>query len=442
MTELRDFIILQRDLNNTATAVFSGDITEKEDVMVLVNVYREDDNSIVIPWTECNIDNGKWYCELSLPAGGLYRAEARICAGEFNAYNNRYDWCTLIKSVKHIGVGDVFVLAGQSNMSGYGRDPAYDPPVLGVHMLNNRNEWEIASHPLNSCVNPVFRNNDPNSGTSPGLSFGRMISVRLGIPVGLVCAAQGGSSLEKWDPDRDNCYLFEDMKKRIEYIGDFTALIWSQGCNEAGDEEEAAAYFDNFSRVIGRWYDFFGKKPIIVCQMNRHAYKAEGNDRYWGLVREAQRKISLVRDSVFTIPTMDLFTVDGIHNSSASCITVGERIANVLLYNHYHTGGYDVPTVRKITKIDSRHILLHFTGKHIMRTMDDIATGLNIEDEAGLMNCIKISVCNEGAVVEAERKIIGEAVFHAYWRREVPAFFIRDINSVPITACYGVKIEE
>lgn len=442
MNELKEFIILQRSDCGTASAAFSGELPSGSDYIIVARVLREDDNSVVVPWISCEIRESCWYTEVTLPEGGLYRAEARISQGIFDPYCNRYDWGELIKCVKHIGVGDVFILAGQSNMSGYGKDPAYDPPMLGVHLLNNRGEWEIAAHPLGSCTDAVYGNNDAGSATSPGLSFGRMMSLRLGIPIGLVCAAKGGSSIESWDPGDDDGYLFREMIRRFEDPHDFRALIWSQGCNETGNEEDASGYYGKFNRVIDGWYESFGKKPVVVCQINRHAYKEGGDDRFWGMVREAQRKTALERDSVFIVPTMDLFTIDGIHNSSASCVTVGERIANVLLFGYYHKGGYEAPDIRRIRKLDSRHILLEFTGNHIMRTMDDIATGINIEDKNGLMDCTGITVCREGATVEAERDIEGNAVFHAYWRREVPAFFIRDINSVPLTACYGVEIED
>jgi len=441
LKNLCDFMILQRNADGFAKAEFCGEFEEKENALIVARVIREDDNMMIIPWQECELDGNKWHISLNLPQGGLYRIEARQADGIFNQYENRYDWCKIIKNVFHVGVGDVFVMAGQSNMSGYGKDPAFDPPQLGVHLFNNNGEWVIATHPLGTTPISIYPNNDERSGTSPGLSFGRMMSNRLHIPVGLISAALGGSSLESWNPAEEDPYLFESMKAKIDEVGGFAGMIWSQGCNET-NEEEAPTYFEKFKEALGLWRKEFGHFPVVSCQCNRHASKEEENgDVYWGLVREAQRQASIQLDDVYLVPMNDLTTCDGIHNASSSYVVVGERIANTMLHSVYGQSGSLAPSIKKITKLDKTTIVAEFFNEHYLRTMDDLAHGMNIEDEEGLMNCTKVTAYNSKLTITAEREIKGKAKFHAYWMREVPPFLVRDVYGMPMLSCYNVPIE-
>ena len=442
MNKICDYMIIQRDKDGFGRATFEGKADLNEKSLVIARVMREDDNMTVIPWHECTKCDGGWKTELTIPQGGLYRIEARLSEGKFNAFNNIYDWAPLISCAHYVGVGEVFVLAGQSNMSAYGRDSAYDPPQLGVHLFDNGGNWRIASHPLNSVLNPIYPNNDENSGTSPGLSFGRTMSKHLGVPVGLVAAAKGGSALESWNPAEKDCFLFNALKDKIDKVGKISGIIWYQGCNETCGEVEASSYCEKFKQTVSLWRKEFGDIPVATCQLNRHAWKGESNDRFWGMVREAQRQAALTIKDVYIVPTIDMYTTDGIHNGSGACVIIGERLASVLLKCHYGLTGDSAPTITEINKIDSRSILLKFDEGHYLRTMDDLACGLNIEDENGMMKCTKISVCDDGAIVTGERDIGKKAVFHAYWEREEPAFFLRDAYGMPMLACYGVEIKQ
>ncbi len=442
MKNISDFAIIQRDGDGFGRAEYSGEYIPKEGTAVIVRVVRENDNLIVVPWYECETDGNEWKAELIIPQGGLYRIEVRQADINNHYKNNTRDWAPLISCARHVGVGDIFVLAGQSNMSGYGKDPAYDPPQLGVHLYNKSGNWVLASHPLFSVPDPQNEVNDCCSGTSPGLAFGRMMSNRLNIPVGLVSVALGGSSLESWNPAEEEPFLYDFLCEQIKAVGKFTGMLWYQGCNETGVTEEAESYLEKFTQTVSLWRKEFGHFPIATCQINRHAWKEEDRDKNWGLVREAQRQAALTIPDVYVIPTMDLPTCDGIHNTSAACVTVGERLAGAFLKCHYGLSGVIAPSVKEIKKLDSRNILVTFTDSHILRTMDNIATGMNIEDENGLMNCEKVTAHGDYLTVTAERDIGENAVFHAYWMREEPAFFVRDVYGFPMLACYNVNIKQ
>ncbi len=441
MKNICDYTIIQRDADGFGRGTFCAEAKLSDEALVVARVLYEDNNMTAVPWQECEKTENGWKIDLEIPQGGLYRLEARETQGKFDPVNNSYEWAALIGCAYHVGVGEIFALAGQSNMSGYGRDFAYDPPQLGVHVFNKKGEWALAVHPLASVPDPIYRNNDPASGTSPGLSFGRMMSKRLGVPVGLVAAPLGGSSLERWNPAEEDCFLFDDLASMVDEVGRISAVIWYQGCNET-NEEEAYNYLEKFTEAVGLWREKFGNIPVVTCQINRHSYKGDGNDRYWGLVRESQRQAALTIPDVYVVPTLDMYTTDGIHNGSGACVIIGERLAVTLLHAKYGQPGFFAPNIDKIKQTGKNEIFLTFAGNHVLKSMDDIASGMNIEDEKGMMKCIKACACSGGVKVTGEREIEGEAVFHAYWEREQAAFFIREADGMPMLACYGVKIEK
>lgn len=441
MKNIVDYTILKRDKSGFTTAKWCGSFSGQKGMKVVARVMREDDNQTVIPWIQCQTEGNNWEVTLTIPQGGLYRLEARETAEPFNQNHNRFDWSQPVGFARHVGVGEIFVMAGQSNMSAYGRDAAFDPPALGVHLFNNNHQWDIASHPLNSVVNPLDCNSDGGSGTSPGLAFGRMMQKRLGVPIGLISAARGGSSLEDWNPNKKEHELYDAMKSKIEDVGGITGMIWYQGCNET-NAEECESYLQNFTATVASWRKALGDFPIVSAQMNKHAYIKEGSDRYWGYVREAQRQAGRTIKDVFVVPSLDMYTTDGIHNGSGACVMMGERMASAMLCGYYGQPGNLAPSVKKAKRINSNQLLLTFDREETLRTMDDIATGIEVEDETGIIPCTAVSEHPEGILVTASRDYKSNAKFHAYYHRETPAFLIRNPYGMPMLACFNVPIEE
>lgn len=442
MNKITDYTIIQRDPNGYGKGYINGIIKDKvKPALFYVRVSREDDNSTVIPWQKCDTSDGEWKTELLIPEGGLYRIEVRQAGRDESEHYNSYDWGQLVYIAHHVGIGDIYILAGQSNMSGYGRDFAYDPPQPGIHLYDNAGNWVLASHPLNSVPEPVYLNNDENSGSSPAISFARILQKRLNVPIGLVSAAKGGSSIESWNPAEKDCYLYKEMLRKVEAVGKFKGMLWYQGCNETVYTDDAEAYLINFTNTVRLWREEFGHFPIITCQLNRNAWKEEDRDRNWGLVREAQRQAAMIIKDVFIIPTMDMMINDGIHNTSSACVAIGERLALTALKGIYDLPGRFAPNIISAKKTDEYTVFLKIENIGVLKTMDDNACGMNIEDEFGLTDCVKVLGTEGGAYVKTGRPIGKNAVFHAYWKREEPSSFIRDIFGMPVLACYGLKIE-
>ena len=154
----QDWEIIQQE-NGAAEVIVSGvfkltQITGNE--KVYARVVHEGTREEVVPYTQCFVEGHEWFIKLKVPAGGLYMLETVL---------NNDEEKPLSHSVrgdvrKHFGVGDVYLIAGQSNAVGYGKEPVNDPPELGVHCLYARGKWELAVHPLadaTETLHPVNR---------------------------------------------------------------------------------------------------------------------------------------------------------------------------------------------------------------------------------------------------------------------------------------------
>ena len=434
-----DYQIVQRGADGCAQVSFGGALPpEHAGKQVWARAVREDDTLEICPWQRCEAADGLWQTVLTLPAGGPYWLEARAL-GE----GDTLDWGPRIKRVSHVGVGELYMLAGQSNMAGYGRDAAYDPPELGVHLYGNNGCWSVAAHPLNDSVDTIYPENAEHaSNTSPALSFARMLRRRLGVPVGLVQASLGGSPLSRWHPEETGD-LYRAMLRRLDAVGQVGGVLWYQGCTDTDTEEWADGYLSRFKRMVELWRADLGDVPIVTVQINRVKQGApdDAHDRRWARVREAQRRAALEIDRLVVVPANDLACTDGIHNSSGSNVILGERMAHAALKAFYGQPGLAAPNLRRAVRVDATHLYLEFGPGFTLRMMDGRDTGLDVEDAQGTAHCVSGVPCEGGIVLTTEREFTLPARFGAYWQAEVPPFIARDLSGMPMLSCYGVPVE-
>ena len=186
---------------------------------VKARVALESTGESVIPWTECEIPSeGTWRVTFpAVPAGGLYRLETTMTYEGWDGLS-----CTRGDMVHHVGVGDVFVIAGQSNAAGRAKDPVADDPEPGVSVLRPSGRWDLASHPLGETTGAVYVGHyeNHNPGHSPWLHFAKRLKRELGYPIGLVPCAYGGAPLRWWNPE-ENGALLRNMLEMLAFTSAF-----------------------------------------------------------------------------------------------------------------------------------------------------------------------------------------------------------------------------
>lgn len=417
---------------------------------VYVRVVKEDTGDPVIRWTVCETrEDGTWQGTVqALPAGGLYRIETCLEP----AGGTPIEWCTRGDMIHHIGVGDLFVIAGQSNSAGYGKDPIFDPPELGIHVLRNSGCWDLASHPLNESTGTVHEENREacNPGHSPYINFARQLKRELGYPIGLVQTALGGSPLSAWNPAEDGI-LYRNMLRIIEAAGgSVRGVLWYQGCSDCG-EGTCDTYLERFENMVGSLRKDTGLAglPFITVQLNRLVSPNEPVvDIYWGKIREAQRQAARKIQGVSVVPAIDSQLCDLIHNSSAANMVLGERMAKAALAQIFGRNCiYKAPEILSAMLVNESAVKLTFENvNERLNTLDVGAAGLpfTVMDETGKAGISGYEMQGKnGILLKLDRPLQGAGMIHGAYEANPKSYLPLDVGGyLPMLAFYGVEIEK
>ena len=134
-----------------------------------------------------------------------------------------------------------FLLIGQSNMAGRGE--LHEAPNIDTsHIFTLRNgRWQ-----------PMFRPINPDrgfSGTNLAESFAERYAEKYGVEVGLICCADGGTSLEDW---RVGGLLFDNavyQAKLASRTATIAGVLWHQGEADTADHL-SYNYQERFEKIM------------------------------------------------------------------------------------------------------------------------------------------------------------------------------------------------
>jgi hypothetical protein len=278
-------------------------------------------------------------------------------------------------------VGDLWVLAGQSNMEGVGDLIDVTPPDGRVMALGMDGRWARAEEPLHWLVDspdPVH-SGDPatreersaqqhktrKKGAGLGLPFGAAMVQATNVPVGLIACAHGGTSMAQWDPAKKEDggkSLYGSMMRQFHLAGGkVKGVLWYQGEAEA-NEKAAEAYPKVFADFIGAVREDFGQPdlPFYLVQIGR--FIRPGDPRGWNAVQEAQRRIPERVPYTAVVSVVDLELDDLIHVGTAGLKRAGRRLALVALHERFGRPWGTTPTLDAVAKGPGNTLVVKFKG--------------------------------------------------------------------------------
>ena len=249
-------------------------------------------------------------------------------------------------------VGDLWVLAGQSNMDGVGKLFDTEPPSDRVNAFYYDDRWGIAEDPLcwyDEAADRVHWQNTTDreaaiaqarltrsAGAGLGVAFGKELERRLGVPIGLLVCSHGGTSLAQWSPDlldQGGDSLYGSMIRRIKAVGGrVKGLAWYQGESDT-NPEAAPAYGEAFARFAEAVRRDIGQPdlPVVYVQIGCF-YAAEQTPelvRAWHQVQDAQVRAEALIPHSGMASAIDLSLHDGIHIDTAGLGRLGRRLAHL-----------------------------------------------------------------------------------------------------------------
>jgi len=261
--------------------------------------------AVVRDWQPVVADlvKGRFDAEITAPAGGWYRVELRLERdGEGLAET----------AIEHVGVGEVFVVAGQSNSTNYGSEK--QRTISGMVASFDGTRWVLANDPQPGVQ-------DGSRGGSFLPAFGDALYEKYKVPVGVASTGAGATSVREWLPRGERLRnqpttganvrpvatgewectgkLYDGLMKRIEALGPrgCRAVLWHQGESDAG---QARSGYPADRQITGKQYIEFMEKlirasrksagwevPWFVAQATYHSEKDPSDDEF----RTAQKTL-------------------------------------------------------------------------------------------------------------------------------------------------------
>lgn len=162
------------------------------------------------------------------------------------------------RTIKNVGIGDVFIIAGQSNGSGRGsNNQAFTGAPLGS-LYGNDYHWRQLVDPTDSSLNqadPVSDDRFINVGGAQGSVWPLVASsfvTSTGLPIAIVQACMGGTGIASWQPGadhQDRSTLYGAMVYRALQSG-CKAVLWWQGETDSNHSMAEATYEAYLNTIV------------------------------------------------------------------------------------------------------------------------------------------------------------------------------------------------
>jgi acyl-CoA thioesterase-1 len=176
-----------------------------------------------VPWTLLASDSAR------IPAGGWYRLELRSPGKGVRE-----------AAVEPIGVGEVFLVAGQSYATNC-NDKLFQVADASKRVSAfdaAKGTWRVANDPQ-----PVA---DTSNGGSIWPPVGDALVKSLRVPVGFANVAWGGSSSRQWMPGEPHYKRLSDTGVTL---GRFRAVLWQQGESDVIEKSSTEKYVANVRAI-------------------------------------------------------------------------------------------------------------------------------------------------------------------------------------------------
>jgi len=306
LTSPADFQVFQRQTAASGKVIVEGALEvpghaafTNADTLEARLVNDSDTNA----WTPLPFDNRVrgFRGELTCPARGWFRLELRLIGGGQTVSS---------ATVAHVGVGEIFLVAGQSNSANHGETKQQAASPLVVVFGNGA--WQPARDP------------EPGASGKGGSflpAFGDALVEKFHVPVALLPLGVGSTSVREWLPRGElmaappttglntltvgsnrwasSGMLFEKIAAAERFLGTngFRAVLWHQGESDAHQpfdrEITPGQYRQYLARVIVASRTAAGwRVPWFVAQASYHSPQDPGTPE----LRVAQK--SLVTDGI------------------------------------------------------------------------------------------------------------------------------------------------
>lgn len=324
--------VFQRNSSNQASIYIAGSVTSSVDAIEarLINPTNE---TVAVNWTviQTNPTFNYFYGSLSNVSGGWYRLEVRGKSNGIQVGN--------IATLSRVGVGEVFLIAGQSNAQGLpgnqGEVGASDERVLSHNTSNGLSnilcENKFPDYPSFTQIftdGNATRSYISKTSANPWVygKLGDNLTSRLGVPVVFFNAGATASATQNWMESADGAptnsfYInsqycatvgmpYSNLKKVMNYYASMfgaRAVLWHQGETDNYGNVGYSNYLFNLNYVINKSRSDLGSNISWVISKasvwNKDLNGGTGNPN--STIISAQQDIVNTSNNIFSGPSTD-----------------------------------------------------------------------------------------------------------------------------------------
>lgn len=264
-----------------------------------------------------------WCMELpAMPYGGPYEMTITMAARR--------------QTIKNLYFGDVYVLAGQSNMQFKLREAEYTEDMCASDALLRLFSTETVDtgesfFPQDGWV--AAEKEQVKNWSCLGYLAGAELRKRTGRAIGLITCYQGAADIQTFLPesafenpafrldDKDRFDMHFPWNKGHSMLYNFQvrqivpysvkAVLWYQG-ESNNSEKESLVYGDMLSYLIHSWRAAFCDENLPFAVVQIADFDGRNND-YWHRIQKVQAEIEYKEENVKTVISRDICESDDIH---------------------------------------------------------------------------------------------------------------------------------
>ena len=267
-------------LTTTALSMYQRDLTNQANV-TLSGTWAAT-NGVTIDTVQASVDGGDWFA-LTMNSDGTFTGTTSLLGGMHDVSYQAVDVNGNVVATKsgQVGVGEIFITAGQSNSTNYGDAAQVSTSPLALAYNPKTGQWQ--------------QNEDPQQGPLDGSnrgstwpSFADTLSEEEGVPVATYSVGYGGTTQAQWASDANGMYtnLVNAMEFLNENANGFAGILWHQGESDKGTSEQD--YYDRLSALIERTRTDSGNENLF---WGVAIVSADANGNTYSNVTNAQLRV-------------------------------------------------------------------------------------------------------------------------------------------------------
>ena len=225
---------------------------------------------------EARFNGGAWQTvATAIPEKTLFTGTLTNQSQGQGTFEIRYTDSLETTTVAYVGVGDVFLIAGQSNAAGAAdNQQIYAHPTLKAGLFGNDYVWHELydkTDDTNGQIDTVSL--DIGLGYSMWPNLASFFLTNQAVPCAFIPCALGGVAITQWmatvtHTNRATLYGSAAWRGGTNAVGPIKGILWWQGESDMINTNSTVFYYSNLTLLASNFYADLGVKMVVPKLQN------------------------------------------------------------------------------------------------------------------------------------------------------------------------------